>query len=379
MLALLLGFIYGSVLIINAVFFINFFKLNDSIVTQMAVSYLKTASIGTIFMFMNPVFSGFFNGSGDSKTPFYINSIGLVINIVFDPILIFGLVGFPAMGVLGAAIATVFSQFVVSVVFITTLAKRHFLFSEFCFFSKPDFSILKRILKLGAPVAGQSASFTIFAILLARIITKWGPIPIAVQKVGAQIEAISWMTANGFSSALSAFVGQNFGAKLWNRIQQGYFAALASVSVVGVFATILLVFFAEPIFKLFIPDAESVKYGISYLQILGLSQLFMCVEITTSGAFNGLGKTAVPSIIGIVFTGLRVPVAIMISTEALLGLNGIWWSISMSSVVKGVILVVWFIIFLRKVPELKDINLIRLLIYRFESRYVRDKSSLQGK
>ncbi len=114
--------------------------------------------------------------------------------------------------------------------------------------------------------------------------------------------------------------------------------------ILGIFATLLLTVGGKYIFALFIPEEEAIKYGIVYLKILGYSQLFMCIEITTSGAFNGLGKTTIPSIISIVFTGLRVPAAYFLSSKDLLGLNGIWWSISMSSVFKGVILVAIFII-----------------------------------
>jgi len=373
MVTMILGLLYGCLLYLLAIPLISFFKMEDSFVNGVATSYLKTVSIGTLFTFLNPVLSGVYNGSGNSKTPFFINCIGLVINMVFDPILIFGLYGFPALGAIGAAMATVFSQCAVTIVFILSLGGKRSIFKSFRFFEKPDLSYVKSILKLGIPVASQSASFTIFAMLLARIITRWGPVPIAVQKVGAQIEAISWMTANGFSTALSAFVGQNYGARLWPRIQKGYIAAISSVSVIGLFATCLLVFFAKPIFSVFIPEKESIRLGIDYLQILGLSQLFMCLEITTAGAFNGLGRTTIPSAISIIFTGLRVPAAMILSSTTLLGLNGVWWSISMSSVFKGVILFSWFIVFLSKTPELKGLNPIRQFIFSLEYRNLRDK------
>jgi Na+-driven multidrug efflux pump len=188
---------------------------------------------------------------------------------------------------------------------------------------------------------------------IARIIAKWGPIPIAVQKIGSQIESISWMTATGFSTALGAFVGQNYGAGKWGRIYKGYFRAIGIVSIIGLFATGLLIFGARPIFSLFIPEAEAVKIGVDYLKILGLSQLFMTIEITTAGAFNGLGKTTTPALIGIVFNGLRIPGAIFLSSIAALGLNGVWWSISISSIFKGIILATLFIILLYRSPEVK--------------------------
>jgi Na+-driven multidrug efflux pump len=151
------------------------------------------------------------------------------------------------------------------------------------------------------------------------------------------------MTASGFGTALSAFVGQNYGAKAYDRIKAGYKEAFKIMVILGLGASFGLIVFAEPLFTLFIPDPDIIPFGAVYLRILGVSQLFMSVEIATAGAFNGLGRTFPPSIVSIVFTGLRVPFAYILSSEALLGLNGVWWTISISSVFKGVIVVAWFV------------------------------------
>ena len=178
--------------------------------------------------------------------------------------------------------------------------------------------------------------------LLGRIVASAGPVSIAVQKVGSQIESISWMTAGGFASALTAFIGQNYGAKKWNRVLKGYKVTLFISCLLGIFTTILLVFFGRSIFSIFINESEAIAQGIDYLKILGYSQLFMCLEITTSGAFYGVGRTVIPSIIGIIFTGLRVPLAIILFRPEILGINGVWWSISGTSIVKGIVLVLLF-------------------------------------
>ncbi|MFO7895858.1 MAG: MATE family efflux transporter [Candidatus Cloacimonadales bacterium] len=376
---LVLAAIYGTFLYLFRGKLIAFFQIGDPQVTLMAESYLAVVAVGIIFMFLNPVFSGIFNGLGDSKTPFYVNSAGLVFNLILDPILIFGWGIFPAMGVLGAAIATIFSQFIVTTIFLCLMWGKRAPFSEFHLFLRPIKSIMQKIFQFGTPVALQSGLFSIFAMVIGRIIAQWGPIPIAVQKVGSQIEAISWMTASGFATALSSFVGQNYGAEKWHRIWKGYAAALSAVSVVGIMASLLLVFFAKPIFQLFIPEPEAIEVGVVYLKILGYSQLFMCLEITTAGAFNGLGKPIPPSIVSIIFTGARVPAAIILSSSALLGLPGVWWSISASSMFKGTILVVWFIIFLRKHPTIIGPKFKNLAIFKWDLRYLRDKRGLSGR
>lgn len=337
-----LAFLFSAFVIVLRKPLIGFFGIDDAWVNEQAVGYLVVVAAAMVFHFSNQVFSGIFNGSGDSRTPFSINTIGLVANMILDPLLIFGIGGFEGFGVMGAAYATAMSQFFVFAVFWVTMQRQERELFHFNLLKKPDFDAMQQIFKTGLPVGVQSGAFTIFAMIIARVIAGWGPVPIAVQKVGSQIEALSWMTAGGFSTALGSFTGQNYGARQWERIKRGYFTALRIMTVVGILVTALLVFGAEPLFRLFIQEEEAVAIGVVYLQILGLSQLFMCLEITTSGAFNGLNRTMPPSLVSIVFTGLRVPGAIILSRPELLGLDGVWWSISISSVIKGIVLVVWF-------------------------------------
>ncbi|WP_330375360.1 MATE family efflux transporter [Inediibacterium massiliense] len=352
-LIILLAILYGAVILLFRNELIDFFNIGDQEVIEKAIDYLVIVTLGFVFYFLNPVLTGILNGYGNSKTPFIMNCIGLVANMLLDPLLIFGLGPIPALGVKGAAIATISAQLIVTISFILNIRGKFILFNNFSLFKKPEMDYMKKIIKIGSPVGFQNGLFTIFSMFIARIVAHWGPVPIAVQKVGAQIEAISWMTAGGFSTALGTFVGQNYGARKGERIYKGYFIALGIVGCIGVFATLLLILGAKPIFSVFIPEKEAIDYGVEYLRILGLSQLFICIEITTTGAFNGIGRTIPPSVIGIVFTGLRVPVAKIISSEKLLGLNGVWWSISMSSVIKGIILTTWFMMLLYKSPQMR--------------------------
>lgn len=349
-----IALLYGLMLILFKKPLIGFFRLEDANVINMAKEYLTIIALGAVFSFANPVFTGIFNGGGESKHPFLINAVGLLINMILDPLLILGVGPFPILGVRGAAIATVTAQVIVCIIFLLYIEKKSSHFSGFKFFVLPEWDYIKNIVKIGYPVALQNAMFTIFAMIIARIIAGWGPVPIAVQKVGSEIESISWMTSNGFATALSAFVGQNYGAGKWKRIYKGYFTSLGIMSGIGILASLILIFCGRPIFTIFFPnEEETILQGIIYLRILGLSQLFMCIEITTAGAFNGLGKTMPPSLVGIVFTGLRIPAALILSQPKLLGLNGIWWSISVSSIFKGVILLAWFLWLIYTHPEIR--------------------------
>lgn len=348
----LMGIAVGILFIILNDQMIAFFNIKEIEVVNMAVNYISIIALGLVFFFVNPILTAIFNGYGKSGVPFAINTIGLIFNIIFDPLLIFGIGPFPALGVKGAAIATILAQLLVTIVFAAyiKIQKEVHLFEGFKVFKKPSFYVVKSIVKIGLPVGLQSMLFTIFAMIIARIIADWGAVAIAVQKVGTQIESISWMTASGFSTATSTFVGQNYGAEKYDRIKKGYLISLMTMTLFGFATSTLLIVFAGPIFKIFIQEPEAVKEGIIYLRILGISQLFMCVEIVTNGAFNGFGKTLPPAINSSIFNGLRIPGALLLSATAL-SLSGVWWSITVSSIFKGVVIVSMFIYFFHKLKK----------------------------
>lgn len=351
-LTLFFGVIYGVFLFVFKRPLIELLNIEEVHVVNDAVAYLSIVVLGMLFTFLNPVFSAIFNGYGNSKIPFLFNTIGLVFNIIMDPILIFGFGPIPSLGIYGAAIATVLAQGIVTVVFISYIqANKDFhLFENLHILRKPNFKTIKQIIKIGLPAGLQSMLFTIFAMVIAAIIARWGAVTIAVQKVGSQIESVSWMTASGFSTATSTFVGQNYGAKQYDRIKAGYKISMIIMVIIGIFTTLGLIVFAEPLFKLFINEPVALREGVIYLRILGVSQLFMCIEIVTNGAFNGLGKTMYPAVNSVVFNGLRIPMALILSSTAL-SLQGVWWSISISSIMKGTIIT------LLMVKILKDLKI----------------------
>ncbi|HHZ00104.1 MAG TPA: MATE family efflux transporter [Sedimentibacter sp.] len=321
---------------------IGFFAIEDAHVVKMAVEYLTIISAGITFHFLNPVYSAILNSTGNSITPFKINTIGLVANIVIDPLLILGFGPIPALGVKGAALATILAQFFVTIIFLYTGKKYDTIYSYAKIRKKPDLQIVKNIVMVGFPPCVQVGIHASISIIITRILSTFGPVAIAVSNIGSQIESITWMTAEGFSSAISAFVGQNYGAGKIKRIKEGFIKGIQIVGGIGIFATILLIFAAEPLFTIFTPDDPlAIKEGIVYLRILGLSQFLMAIEIGTTGAFNGLGKTIYPTANGIILNLIRIPSALVLSKTAL-ALSGVWWAITISSNLKGLVLFILF-------------------------------------
>lgn len=341
---ILLSITYSLILIIFNKQLIDLFKLGDSQVISMSRSYLVIVACGMIFYFINPVFTSIFIGLGNSKTPFKINTVGLIANIILDPIMIFGIGPIPALGVNGAGIATVTSQIIVSLVFISIIVKNNEDYFKVKYFRNIQWDYIKTLCKLGFPVAIQNALFTLISMVMGVIVASFGPVAIAVQKVGSQIESISWMSADGFAASLSTFTGQNYGANKYDRISKGSKIGLIGALIWGSVTTLILVFLGQYIFRAFINEPDAILKGTDYLRILGYSQLFMCIEITVTGIFKGLGRTYIPSFVSITFNLARIPMAILLSKPSLLGLNGIWWSVTISSNFKGLIMALIFII-----------------------------------
>lgn len=350
-----LSITYTFILILFNKQLIDIFNLGDTEVITMSRQYLVIVAIGMIFYFINPVFTSIFIGLGNSSIPFRINTIGLIVNIILDPLLIFGFGPIPALGTNGAGIATITAQIIVSCVFVGYIIKNKIEYFKVKYFRNIELKYFKILYKLGFPVAIQNALFTLISMAMGVIVASFGPVAVAVQKVGSQIESISWMSAEGFASALSTFTGQNYGAYKFDRINKGSKIGLIGALIWGSITTLVLVFFGEIIFRAFINEQDAIIKGIDYLKILGYSQLFMCIEITITGVLKGLGRTYIPSVTSIVLNLARIPMAILLSKPQIFGINGIWWSISISSIFKGIILLLIFV-GLHKGKKLYKIN-----------------------
>ncbi|CDD55985.1 MATE family efflux transporter [Clostridium sp. CAG:43] len=343
-LGILFAVLYGLVSIFGASRLIGFFKLNSPEVIAQAEWYVRIACGLVIFSYLNAILTGLLTAAGNSRTPFIVNVAGLVFNVVLDPVLIFGIGPFPELGVSGAAAATVTAQALVSLLFFKAVLREKVLFPHLRLWVLVPVKVWREIVRIGVPSAVQNLIYAGISMILTRLITGWGDLAVAAQRVGSQIESVSWMVGDGFSAAVNAFLGQNYGAKRYDRVRRGYFCAIAMTAAWGLCTTFLLIGMARPLFSIFLQEEEVMAIGVNYLRIVGLSQMFMMVEQTSIGAFSGLGRTLYPSIISVTFTSARIPVAVLLSS--VMGLSGIWWALSISSMVKGCILFVSFVVFL---------------------------------
>lgn len=312
-------------------------------VTAQGMAYIAPLIIGLPTIFLTFVMTGIFNASGDTRTPFVLMLFTLAINALLDPLLIFGIGPLPAFGVAGAAWATVIAQVLW---IILALRKLH----------RPDCAIhlqVRRklavswndyfeIVRIGLPRAFTGVLFSGIYMALTRVTAEFGTPQIAALRIGHIYEGLTFFTALGFSIAASTLVGQNLGA---GKPQRAMRAAWAVGGIVFCFTTLVALafrLFADELAGVFSADERVISAGASYLLILAWSQPFMSLEIVMEGGFSGAGNTLPPMLIQVPLTLLRYPAALALSFGLALGVEGVWWAISGSSILKGLLMAWWF-------------------------------------
>ena len=347
-LATLMGMAYAVISLLFTRQMVAFFQLTDPEAQTAALSYTKIACGLIVFSFLTLTLTGLYTAQGDSKTPFLANLIGLVTNMILDPVLILGPGPFPKLGVVGAAIATVTAQAIVMTIMIlgVFIQKKENVLKGISLTAKIPKEYLSGICRIGIPTAIQGMAYCAISMVLTRMVSAYGAEAVATQRVGGQIESISWNTADGFAAALNAFIAQNYGAGKMDRVRKGYRASLWTVGIWGLLISFVFICFPQAIADIFFHEPKAVATAVGYLVIIGFSEAFMCVELTTVGALSGLGRTRLCSIISITFTSARIPLAIILG--GLIGLSGIWWALSVTSIVKGIIFTCTFLWITRK-------------------------------
>lgn len=341
---IIFGICFGLVCLLLAEPMISFFRLDGKEAVRAAEIYLRISGGAVICSYLGIILTGIYTAQGNSKTPLKANFCGLVINMLLDPVLILGIGPFPRLGVAGSAVATVFAQMVVVIVLVAAIHgtnETDNVLKRVCLLVKPEKDYVISALKIGTPIALQNTLYCMISMVLSRLVSTFGDGAIAVQQVGGQIESISWNTADGFASAMSAFAAQNYGAKKMERVKKGYRLSAVTVGAWGALVAICFFLFSKQISGLFFHEADVIRLSMNYLVIIGVGEAFMCIELMSVGALSGMGRTAICSGISILLTGMRIPLAYVLSGTSL-GLNGIWWALTISSICKGMALYVAF-------------------------------------
>ncbi|MCL2421840.1 MAG: MATE family efflux transporter [Defluviitaleaceae bacterium] len=347
----MLGLLYAFILILFQTPLIGFFNFQEAHVAADAATYVSIMALGIPAVFMSSSIDGAFVASGNSRTPFLIGSAGLIFNMILTPIFIFPL----GLGVFGAAASSIIAQYTVFAVRIIAIKRfKSRPFDTYQFAVTLNFSAIiddlrtgtsRDIFKLTIPICLEQTLFPLLTMVTTRFEVSFGAFALTMSRVGSQIESLSWLVGAGFGAALTAFVGQNFGAGKMDRIAKGVKYTACSLGFWGIFVTAVMWFGGDIIFTVFIPeyapDPEMRRIFITYLRILSACQLLANLEFAATNALRGKGKTIPPSVISITSNVIRVPLAFGLSLTPL-GLLGIWTAVSITAGLRGAAVCLWY-------------------------------------
>lgn len=328
-LGLIIGITYITILFLFSDELISFLKIESVWVNDMAVLYLRTIAIGALVSYFNIIFTAILNAHGKTKLSFKAVLCGNIINLILDPIFIFVF----DWGIEGAAWATIVAWVVSFIYFYGIIYRQKLIVFDF---KGITLKTCKALLKVGSASAAQRILFTLIAIALGKIVASFGSDAIAAQKIGLQIESLTFMIVAGIQQSLAIMVGQAHGGKRILDIHHLYLSALKIGIVIAVCTTTLFLSFPEQLIGIFVDNPQTIEIGKYYMIIVGISQVFMTLEMITGGAFDGQGLTYYSASISVIFTSMRIPLAIYLCSTSL-GIHGVWLSISITSIIKGTV------------------------------------------
>jgi putative MATE family efflux protein len=262
--------------------------------------YMDVWYLGSVFLIGPMIGNAILRASGDTVTPGFIMGSAGLVNAILDPILIFGIGPVPAMGIQGAAIATLISWFVglIYVLYVLSVKKKLirstlFTLSEFLYSSKS-------ILKIGLPAAGANMLTPIAGAIMTAIVASYGDHAVAAFGVGSRIESIACLVVLALSMTLPPLISQNFGAGLMKRVETAYKVSVKFVLIWQFLVFLVLILVAPYIAKIFTNEAEVADIIVLFMWILPLAYGFQGIIILTNSSFNALHKPMISLVLSVV-------------------------------------------------------------------------------
>lgn len=312
----------------------------EASVVALGSDYVYWLLWGTVPFSLGFVYGAALRAAGDARTPLYIGVATNLLNLVLNWLLIYGNLGFPALGVAGAAMASSLAMGVQALVFVWMWWGRRLVLVPGDASFRPDWNMLRRISVIGYPASVEQGLFQVGLLGFQRLMGLYGTAAIAAYNVGAQILSFSFIPGVGFATAAGTLVGQHLGDEEPERAaRSGWratFGAASSMTLGG----LLVIAFADPLARIFTDDAEVVALTIDFIWILGAVQPLMAIEFAVGGALRGAGDTFFPMVT--IFIGLfvvRLLPAFVIATVFEASVQILWCALISDYAVKAVLLI----------------------------------------
>ncbi|MBC7321222.1 MATE family efflux transporter [bacterium] len=254
--------------------------------------YLSWIIPGLIFMTATMGIVGALRGAGDTKTPMYINALVNIINVLGNYVLIYGKLGFPMLGVEGAAIATTFSRLIGAILLIVVIFNKDSAMNtnlRYCL--RLDKEFIVKLFNIAYPVTLERIVLSVALLFYVRIIASLGTIPYAAHNIAMNAESLSFMPGLAFATAATTLVGQSLGAGDPERAERATYTCLRlGIYFMGSMG-ILFYFFPEFFMRIYTDNVDVIGYGSLALRVVAFSQIPMAIAFIVSGALRGAGDT----------------------------------------------------------------------------------------
>ena len=312
----------------------------------LASSYMEVVSLGLVAMFGFAVFVALMRGYGDTVTPMMVMFGSVVLNIALDPFLIFGWGPFPALGIEGAAIATVGSRALALVVGLAIMFRGTRGVQINARDMVPDPAYLRRLARLGLPASIEGTGRAVSMNLLLFIVALFPDPVVAAYGIGTRVFSVIFLPAIAVARGVETMTGQNIGSGKPNRADRATALAAKTLFVVLSLAGVVVFLVPEPIVSVFVgagqADAARVTaVGAQFLRIVALTFGFIGIMRAYTGSFRGAGKTLTAAAISVLMLGVvRFPIA-WIAAGAI-GETGVWLSFAASNVVGAALAYAWY-------------------------------------
>jgi len=318
--------------------------------------YMRWILAGIPLMFVFHVYQGIYSGLGDTVGPMRINVATVLLNVVLDPILIFGWGPVPAMGVAGAAAATVLSRAVSSALAVRAMFGGGGFRIRRCDL-RPDAGTTRRLLRIGLPLSlGQTMTSLGFTLLIG-IVNGFGSAATAAFGVGHRIVMTVSVPAWAMAQANATAVGQNLGAGFPERALLSVKRSASLIAAVLLPLTTLTFIFGGHITRVFVDDPQVIAYGRDLLRITSPSVFLFSLILVMFGAFQGSGHTVPVMVVNVGrLWAVRIPLSWLMAVSLGMGPNGLWWAMNISNVVAGVVALIWFLRGGWKRPVIGDVE-----------------------
>ena len=297
-------------------------------VTALGKQYLGTYLLGAPLIFGFFAIDAGFRAAGNTQTPFLLLAVSVTVALFLDPVLILGLGPVPALGITGAAVATVVTRGVVFIAGLTLLLRRRMLI-----FGAVAWRTVRTVARIGLPTAITGVFFSTIYVVLTRTTAQFGTPALAALGVGHRVESWAYMIGVGFGAAAAAIIGQNLGARQYARAERAGWIATGFATAVATLAGVLEFIFAEQFAAMFTTDEAVIAESVRYLRISALSTILIGAELVLEGALGGAGYTLAPMLTSSSLTALRVPLAAWAAPRW--GAAAIWWTISLTAAARA--------------------------------------------